>query len=259
MSLMGHTSGADKVKLVFTTLLLIFVLLGGIVGFVVVQAGGLRQLLEQELSNLSPDVSAEVGAARFAFSLSPTPVSVKAEDITFSFGDGVVIVPQGEVKFGFDSLLTGMPLALNMRGLEIQLVKSASGWSGSQSIALLSALLGTTSDKAIKQTTDPEEDNRRVNFTGLKHVSIETDLVTISDATGALAPIQLTGIYIDAQIEESGQVVGGVRGQRLIDGSDAGRLAITFAGLPMSEDFITDITADELNLADIAEYILILQ
>ena len=98
MSLVGHTSGADKVKLVFTTLLLILALIAGIVGYVVVQAGGLRQFLEYELSKVSPVVSTEVGAARLAFSISSTPISVMAEDITFSFGDGAVIVPEGEVK-----------------------------------------------------------------------------------------------------------------------------------------------------------------
>ena len=255
MSLMGHTSGAGKVKLLFTTLLLIIILIGGIVGFVIVQAGGLRQLLEYELSKISAEVTAEVGAARLAFSISPTPLSVKAEDITFSFGDEAVIVPEGEVKFGFKSLWTGMPLALNLRGIEIQLVKSATGWSGSESTALLNALLGSPADNVTKRATDPVTDNNRVNFAGLKQISIETDLVMISDATGALAPIQLTSIYIDAQLEESGKIAGGVRGQRVIDGVDAGRLAITFAGLPTGEDFITDITADELNLADIAEYL----
>ena len=255
MSLMGHTSGADKVKLVFTTLLLIIVLIAGIAGFVVVQAGGLRQLLEYELSKVSPAVTAEVGAARFAFSMSSTPISVVAEDIAFSFGDGAVTVPEGEVKFGFNSLWTGLPLALNLRGMEIQLVKSATGWSGSQSTALLNALLGTPSVHATVPADDPATGNVAVKFTGLKHISIETDLVTISDATGALAPIQLTGIYIDTQIEASGQIIGGVRGQRLIDGVDAGRLAITFSGLPHDEQFVTDITADELNLADIAKYL----
>ena len=49
MSLVGHTSGADKVKLVFTTLLLIIVLIAGIVGYIIVQAWGLRQFLEYEL------------------------------------------------------------------------------------------------------------------------------------------------------------------------------------------------------------------
>ena len=256
MSLVGHTSGADKVKLVFTTLLLILALIAGIVGYVVVQAGGLRQFLEYELSKVSPVVSTEVGAARLAFSISSTPISVMAEDITFSFGDGAVIVPEGEVKFGFKSLWTGMPLALNLRGMEIHLVKSKAGWSGSQSTALLNALLGTPTDGDTKITTDPVAENRSsVNFAGLKHISIETDLVTVSDATGVLAPIQLTGIYIDVQLGEAGQIIGGVRGQRLIDDADAGRLAITFSGLPNSEDFITDITADELNLADVAEYL----
>ena len=256
MSLLGHTSGADKVKLVFTTLLLILVLITGIVGYVIVQAGGLRQFLEYELSKVSPVVSAEIGAARFAFSISPTPISVLAEDITFSYGDGAVIVPEGEVKFGFKSLWTGMPLALNLRGMEIHLVKSATGWSGSQSTALLNALVGTPPDGGTKNTTNAVAENLpSVNFSGLKKISIETDLVTVSDATGILAPIQLTGIYIDAQLEDSGQIIGGVRGQRLIDDADAGRLAITFAGLPNSEEFITDITADELNLADIAEYL----
>ncbi|MGB0690367.1 MAG: hypothetical protein ACPGOZ_06735, partial [Candidatus Puniceispirillum sp.] len=242
-------------KLVFTTLLLILVLIAGIAGFVVVQAGGLRQFLEDELSKLSPAVSAEVGAARLAFSMTSTPVSVVAKDIAFSFGDGAVTVPEGEVKFGFNSLWTGMPLALNLRGIEIQLVKSPTGWSGSQSTVLLNALLGTTPDGATVPPADPAKDNGAFNFTGLEQISIETDLVTISDASGVLAPIQLTGIYFDAQIEASGQVVGGVRGQRLIDGVDAGRLAITFSGLPHGEQFVTDITADELNLADIAEYL----
>ncbi|MGB2319373.1 MAG: hypothetical protein ACPH74_04675, partial [Candidatus Puniceispirillum sp.] len=185
---MGHTSGADKVKLVFTTLLLILVLIAGIAGFVVVQAGGLRQFLEDELSKLSPAVSAEVGAARLAFSMTSTPVSVVAKDIAFSFGDGAVTVPEGEVKFGFNSLWTGMPLALNLRGIEIQLVKSPTGWSGSQSTALLNALLGTPPDGATVPAADPAKDNGAFNFTGLKQISIETDLVTISDASGALAP-----------------------------------------------------------------------
>ncbi len=256
MSLVGHTSGADKVKLVFTTLLLIIVLIAGIVGYIIVQAGGLRQYLEYELSKVSPVVSAEVGSARFAFSISPTPISVKAENITFSFDDGAVIVPEGEVKFGFKSLWTGMPLALNLRGMEIHLVKSATGWSGSESTALFSALVGASSDgDANLATATVAENTPTFNFKGLKHISIETDLVTVSDDTGALAPIQLTGIYIDSQLEESGQIIGGIRGQRLIDGVDAGTLTITFAGLPNGEDFITDITADELNLADIAEYL----
>ncbi|MDB2390549.1 AsmA-like C-terminal domain-containing protein [Alphaproteobacteria bacterium] len=242
-------------KLVFTTLLLIVALIGGIVGFVVVQAGGLRQLLEHELSKVSPMVSAEVGAARFTFSMSSTPLSVFAQDITFSFGDDAVIVPEGEVKFGFKSLWTGVPVALNLRGMEIHLVKSAMGWSGSQSTAFLKALLGTADDEASNLATEAATEKAPITFSGVQYISVETDLVTVSDATSMLAPVQLTGIYIDARLDEAGQIMGGIRGQRLINDADAGRLAITFSGLPNSEDFTTDITADDLNLEDIAEYL----
>ena len=237
---------------VITVLLLATMIFGA--GYVYVnQAGGLRRLLETELSRMVGNGSASVGDARLHFALSRHPLQLGAENIVINLERDQIDLPNVEIGFGLTSLFDGRPETILLRGIKLDLVKNASGWSGSPAIIFL--------DQLAKQSNQLEADKPRLGASqnrlgGVKLIAIETDRLSLSHETGALPKLVFADINIDVTSGDDGTVAGSLRARRLAsDDAAAGSFTLSFDGWPGSDSFAFDMSASDLNTADISGYI----
>ncbi|MDA9598142.1 hypothetical protein N9S15_01565, partial [bacterium] len=242
---------------IFKTFVIAVLLLATIIfgaGYVYVnQAGGLRRVLETELSRMVGNGSASVGDARLNFALSRFPLQLVAENIVISLERDQIELPNVEIGFGLKSLFDGRPETILLRGIKLDLVKKASGWSGSPGIIFLGQL--------AKQSSQLESGKPRLGagqnrLGGVKLIAIETDRLSLSHRNGALSKLIFADIYIDVTSGDDGAVAGSLRARRLTsDGAAAGSFTLSFDGWPRSNSFAFDMSASALNTADISGYI----
>ena len=237
---------------VITVLLLATMIFGA--GYVYVnQAGGLRRLLETELSHMVGNGSAAVGDARLTFALSRHPLQLVAENIVINLEPGQIDLPDVEIGFGLTSLFGGRPETILLRGIKLDLVKKASGWSGSPAIIFLDQLAKQSNQLEIGKPRSGPIQNR---LGGMKSIAIETDRLSLSHENGALPKLVFGDIHIDVTSDDDGAVAGSLRARRLAsDDAAAGSFTLSFDGWPGSDSFAFDMSASDLNTADISGYI----
>ena len=102
-----HFTAINIFKTFVLTVLLVATMIFG-AGYVYVnQAGGLRRLLETELSRMTDNGSASVGDARLNFALSRYPLQLAAENIVINLERDQIDLPNVEIGFGLTSLFDG--------------------------------------------------------------------------------------------------------------------------------------------------------
>ena len=237
---------------VITVLLLATMIFG--TGYVYVnQAGGLRRLLETELSRIVGNGSASVGDARLNFALSRRPLQLVAEDIAINLERDQIELPNVEIGFGLASLFDGRPETILLRGIKLDLVKKASGWSGSPAIIFLDQLAKQSNQL---ETGKPVVGASKNRLGGVKLIAIETDRLSLSHETGNVPKLVFADLYVDVHSGDDGVVAGSLRAQRMAsDEVAAGSFTLSFDGWPSSDSFAFDMSASELNTADIRGYI----
>ena len=223
-----HFTAIDIFKTFVITVLLLATMVFG-VGYVYVnQAGGLRRLLETELSGMVGNGSASVGDARLNFALSQHPLQLAAENIVINLERDQIELPNVEIGFGLTSLFDGRPETILLRGIKLDLVKKASGWSGSPAIIFLGQLAKQSNQL---ETGKPRLGASQNRLSGVKLVAIETDRLSLSHRTGALSKLVFADIYIDVTSGNDGAVAGSLRARRLAsDGAAAGSFTLSFDG-----------------------------
>ncbi|MDC0993951.1 hypothetical protein OAS14_06345, partial [Alphaproteobacteria bacterium] len=178
---------------VITVLLLATMIFGA--GYVYVnQAGGLRRILETELSRMVGNGSASVGDARLNFVLSHHPIQLAAKNIVINLERDQIDLPNVEIGFGLTSLFDGRPETILLRGIKLDLVKKASGWSGSPSIIFLDQLAKQSNQL---ETGKPRSGASQNRLGGVKLIAIETDRLSLSHETGTLPKLVFADVYID--------------------------------------------------------------
>jgi hypothetical protein len=237
---------------VITVLLLATMIFG--TGYVYVnEAGGLRRFLETELSRMVGNGSASVGNARLNFALSRRPLQLGAENIVINLEGDQIELPDVEIGFSLTSLFGGRPETILLRGITLDLVKKASGWSGSPAVVFLDQLAKQSNQL---ETGKPGLGASQSRLSGVKLIAIETDRLSFSHETGALPKLVFADIHIDVTSGDDGAVSGSLRARRLAsDDVVAGSFALSFDGWPGSEFFAFDMSASDLNTADISGYI----
>jgi len=197
--------------------------------------------------------SAAVGDARLTFALSRHPLQLVAENIVINLERGQIDLPDVEIGFGLTSLFGGRPETILLRGIKLDLVKKASGWSGSPAIIFLDQLAKQSNQLEIGKPRSGPIQNR---LGGMKSIAIETDRLSLSHENGALPKLVFGDIHIDVTSDDDGAVAGSLRARRLAsDDAAAGSFTLSFDGWPGSDSFAFDMSASDLNTADISGYI----
>ena len=237
------------------TLGLVLIAVGFVFGgyLYVNQAGGLRRLLETELTIMAGNAPVSVGDARFGFAAGDYPVFIGATDIVITIDDSQIRLPSIDVRFGLGSIFDGHPKAITMRGVKLDLVRQQSGWSGSSELLFLSQLVA----RAPVVDTPPERGKAAAGrIAGIEHIAVETDRLSLSDATGLLSNVVFSNIYIDAFAPSDDVVSVSMRASRQNEsGANDGSFTIAVDGWSGDGSFQLDVSASNLQTADIAGYI----
>ena len=217
------------------------------------QAGGLSRLLETELATMVGSGTATVGKARISISLSRRPLQLTANDILITLDSEQINLPRVDMRFGWTSILGGSPETILLRGVKLDLVKKASGWSGSPAILFLDTLAKNANQTRSSLT---HLQNAKNYLGGVKQIAIETDRLSLSHENAALPNLVFENIYIDVTSSDGGEVSGSMRASRLNNAREAaGSFTLSFDGWPGSKKLDVDLSASELETGGFSGYI----
>ena len=238
--------------LVITCMSLIILLVGA--GYLYVnQVGGLSRFLETELAAMVGSGTATVGDARISVSLSRQPIKLTASDLVINLNSEQIKLPRVDMGFGWTSVLDARPETILLRGVKLDLVKKAGGWSGSPAILFLDKLAKNANQTRLSST---QTQNARNYLGGVKLIAIETDRLSLSHENRVLPDLVFENIYIDVTSGDGGEVSGSMRASRLNEASEAaGSFTLSFDGWPGSKSLKVDLSASELQTTGISGYI----
>ena len=237
---------------VLTVMLIVTVIIGA--GYLYVnQAGGLRRLLETELSYLVDVGTATLGQARLNVTFSRHPIQLTATDIAINLKGEKIDLPSVDIRFGLSSILDGQPEMILLRGIKLDLVKKTHGWSGSPALLFLANMAkGKNQVGAVSGDLRIGHDRLR----GVELIAIETDRLSLSHEVGASPKLIFEDIYIDATFGDDGKVFGSMRAHRLDqDELRTGNFSLSFEGWPGSKQIRLDLSASALQTSGISGYI----
>ena len=116
-----------------------------VAGFAFVQqAGGLSQLVENQMNKISDRLVVAVSDAGLGLQMSFRPLTLKIDNMRIELDQSKILVPTAEFEFGFASLLTRQAEKLILRGLDLDLVKTENGWNIPKIMGVTGALLDQT-------------------------------------------------------------------------------------------------------------------
>ncbi|MDB2528142.1 AsmA-like C-terminal domain-containing protein [Alphaproteobacteria bacterium] len=229
------------------------------------QAGGLSPLVERQLTKISDQINVRVSDAGFDLQWSSRPVILKSYDVQMQLQESTLQIPSAEFEFGLATLLTGQPEKLVLRGLDLDLVKTANGWDLPKIMGITAPLLG--------RKDAPGASGALATGLAMRKIGIDAVSMTLSDATGVLPPVRFADLYFDFESLATGSLTGSLRGRHVIDGAnteagaantntdadadadaDVGDFTATFTSWPGGDRFAVDLTAQQLNLTDIIAY-----
>jgi len=257
VSAMGFIISAKFWKYVFGAVLCVIALIGVAGVLYVNQAGGLARLIERQLNSVSDKLVVNIAAARLGVELSSRPLILTTSDVYITVGESTINLPAAELEFGLSSLLTGQPEKLVLRGVELDLVKTATGWRGSKLFGIAGALAEANAlHPAASAHANPATTPAVPPFQGLRKIGIDAERVTLSDASGVLPPVAFSDIYVDLDALAAGALSGTVRGRQISDGlnTDAGTFTGTFTSWSGGGRLAVDVTAQNFELDDVMAY-----
>ena len=149
-----------------------------VAGFAFVQqAGGLSQLVENQINKISDRLVCGVGC-RVGLADVFSAAHAEIDNMRIELDQSKILVPTAEFEFGFASLLTRQAEKLILRGLDLHLVKTENGWNIPKIMGVTGALLdqnGQTGAIAKSLT--------------IRKIGIDVAKMTLSDATGTLPKV----------------------------------------------------------------------
>ena len=201
----------------------IFGLLGlcVVAGFAFVQqAGGLSQLVENQMNKISDRHVVAVSDAGLGFQISLRPLTLKIDHVRIELDQSKILVPSAEFEFGFASLLTRQPEKLILRGLDLDLVKTENGWNIPKIMGVTGALLDQTGQAGAIAQSLP-----------MRKIGIDVAKMTLSDATGTLPKLDFQICILTSSLDKW-QPDWQMRGRHETSMKDAGDFTATFTGWP---------------------------
>ena len=216
------------------------------------QAGGLSPLVERQLNKISDRIVVRISDAGLDLQWSSRPVVLKTYNVQMQLQESTLHIPSAEFEFGLATLLTGQSEKLVLRGLDLDLVKTANGWDLPKIMGITAPLLG--------RKDAPGASGALATGPAMRKIGIDAVSMTLSDATGVLPPVRFADLYFDFESLATGSLTGSLRGRHVANdadadaGADAGDFTATFTSWPGGDRFAVDLTAQQLNLTDIIAY-----
>jgi hypothetical protein len=176
------------------------------------QAGGLSPLVERQLNKISDQIVVRVSDAGLDLQWSSRPVILKTYDVQMQLQESTLQIPSAEFEFGLATLLTGQPEKLVLRGLDLDLVKTANGWDLPKIMGITAPLLG--------RKDAPGASGALATGLAMRKIGIDAVSMTLSDATGVLPPVRFADLYFDFESLATGSLTGSLRGRHVANDAD---------------------------------------
>ena len=235
-------------KKAITTLFVLLVMFVGLPAAYVLHLGGVAQILEDRIAAVSGAATVTVEGASLAFRSGAMPVYIHATNVGMRLDDTDLLIPEADIAFGINSLITGVPSEVAISGLEVAIIRSPNGWTTSPLAMFLYESMQRLS------TADVENDGGgNLAQDGFERLTVRASRVSLLHQEPGIAPLVLT----DATISVTADVPLALRfltARRQAGEDSGGRLRADFAGWPGSGNFLVDITADDFVTAGLVPY-----
>lgn len=240
-----------KIILGLAAVLMVFSAVTAAVGYSVWKrvndAGGLKVILEQALSDDKAGISSSIESTEVAFNFSAAPFRLTAKNIRLTALDTSLTLPSSEFGFSIYNILTGnlVPSDMRMSGLEIEIAHGREGWHAGPSMALITSLMQGNVENAVDSQALASIRNI---YIGNAQVTIRRDPAAIKDDrpdTIVLSPIGISMRYQEDRIN----------GYISINNSLGGAVKVDFSGNNTGTEIKFSTALDNINMATIYPYL----
>uniref|UniRef100_UPI00311FB473 hypothetical protein n=1 Tax=Ferrovibrio sp. TaxID=1917215 RepID=UPI00311FB473 len=87
--------------------------------------------IEDRIAAVSGAAKVTVEGASLAFRSGAMPVYIHATNVGMRLDDTDLLIPEADIAFGVNSLITGVPSEVAISGLEVAIIRSPNGWTTS--------------------------------------------------------------------------------------------------------------------------------
>ncbi len=206
----------------------------------VLHLGGLAQILEDRIAAVSGAAMVSVQGASLAFRYSTMPVYINATNVGMRLDDTDLLIPEADIAFGVNSLITGVPSEVAISGLEVGIIRSSSGWTTSPLAVFL-----YDSVQRISTVNGRNDGGGNLAPNGFERLTVHASKVSLSHQESGIAPLLFNDVAISVTANAATGIAGFLTARRQAGGDTGGRLRVDFGGWPASGNFLVDITADD--------------
>lgn len=242
-------------KKTVATLLVLLVVLVGLPAVYISHLGGVAKILEDRVAAVSDAVNVTVNEASLAFRSGPLPIYILARNVELRLDDTDLLIPEVDLAFGANFLITGMPSEIAISGLEVDIVRSANGWKTSPLAMFLYESMQRLSQDSVQ--------NNGVGafaLNGIERLTVSANRVSLSHQNRSISPLALNNAALSVTADTTTGIAGFLTASRDAGKNHAGnniggRLKADFVGWPGSGNFIVDITANDFVSTGLASYL----
>ena len=205
------------------------------------KAGGIKGVLETQIGRALGGVPVTVGDVGYELRMPSMHVTLMAYDVSLSFRDMQIDLPQASAIFSPDGLWRLAPYEVGLAGLDLDV--TLDGDAASSPIGLLA---GAVAAPGARDGTIIERS---------RNLRIEDARLTLRSRQADMAPLRFDDVELDMMMAADGSFVGSVEGRRLVDQGFGGRVALAAIGDIDARDIRLDVTADDLSVAGLGPFI----
>ena len=195
-------------------------------------AGGLAGMVQSELSRRLGGAPVTIGDVGVEVQLPSFGVTVLAIDVNLTLGDDSLIVPQATVALTPLALLDWVPSDVALSGLDLDVVLDPETWRSTP----LGALASTVAP--------PGPDQSRETAHG-RQITVSSARLTLRDPAGLADPVRFETVEMEFAAAADGTFVASLEGERRLDETSGGRIAMSAIGDLTANDFRIDVSMDD--------------
>lgn len=204
-------------------------------------AGGIKGVLEAQLSDALGDAPVSVGDVGFEFRMPSMHVTLIAYDASITLQDTQIDLPQASAVFSLNSLWQMAPYEVVLSGLELDV--TADGAAATSPLGLLAGVV-VAPDKSDSTIIERS-----------RNLRIDSGRLTLRSASPSVAPLLFDDIELDMMVAADGTFVGSLEGRRLVDNGSGGRIALAAIGDIAARDIRLDVTTNEFSAVALAPFL----
>ncbi|MDB2324282.1 DUF3971 domain-containing protein [Alphaproteobacteria bacterium] len=253
------------------SLFALIVLVGGAGAAYVINLGGVTKIIEQRITVLSGAEKVSVGGASLRFQSSLIPIFFRVSDVGMSLADTDLIIPQADIMFGLNSLISGGPTEIAINGLELDIGRSEDGWSASPlAVFLFDVMQNASSSKDTSASNDANAlksgnagamtGAQSMMQVGLERLTVRANRLSLVHQNANIAPLVFKDAAISLTVDPETGIGGYVTANRILTEVGmpvdhvAGNIKIDFVGWPVGEEFLVDMTVNNVATSGLATY-----